>query len=207
MGTDNLHHKRKAWRKTRKENEKEEKSVIFIICEGEKTEINYFKSFQKEHKMTNLHIEKSQYGNTPMNIVQHGKEKYRDTDCDTVYCVFDKDEHADYCKAVTHINNGREPLISITSVPCFEYWFLLHFCETDRPYKKTGKKSAAELLIKDLKKYIPKYKKNAEDMYSILREYMQIAIERAKKIDEQQKKAGTDDPSTKVHLLIEALIK
>lgn len=47
MGTDNIYHQKKQSKLVRKHRQdREYKNSILIICEGEKTEPNYFKSFQ-----------------------------------------------------------------------------------------------------------------------------------------------------------------
>ncbi len=45
----------------------------------------------------------------------------------------------------------------ILSVPCFEYWFILHFCYTCSPFLPSGNKSAADNVVSELKKHLPDY--------------------------------------------------
>ncbi len=52
------------------------------------------------------------------------------------------------------LNRHPNVLILINN-PCFEFWLLLHFQQTSRPYNTCNE------VIRDLKKYIPGYDKNA----------------------------------------------
>ena len=59
MGTDNLFHKRKK-RKTeslrRKKAMKDPYDVVLIVCEGKKTEPNYFSEMKKAFRLSNANI-------------------------------------------------------------------------------------------------------------------------------------------------------
>ena len=92
-------------------------------------------------------------------------------------------------------------------VPCFEYWLLLHFEATTRPYARAGERSPADCVIDDLKKYLPGYTKGDKETFQKLRDKLELAIERAKRVQEQGVKNQTDNPSTQIHLFVEYLQK
>ena len=52
------------------------------------------------------------------------------------------------------------------SVPCFEYWLLLHFNYTTKLYMPCGKTSVGAAMLKDLKKYWPNYTKAGSGSFS-----------------------------------------
>ena len=140
MGSDNLHIRRSAERKSRKENIlKQRSSNWLIVCEGTKTEPNYFEkaiqdintniedkyrlkvkvvgkgvSTKSLVKATDLQIKIDKYSNS---VIPYGK----------IFVVFDKDSFSDddfddtikMCE-----DNGYIPLWSNQAI---EYWFLLHF--------------------------------------------------------------------------------
>jgi len=88
------------------------------------------------------------------------------------------------------------------SNPAFEFWFLLHFTPTARPFEN------AQTLIQELKQHWPSYDKSA-DMYRHLALNTEDAIERA----EQVLSGHTDttdcefpNPSTTVHRLVQELL-
>ena len=76
-----------------------------------------------------------------------------------VYCVFDQDEHPTYKEALSSIKDAMPGNIfcAITSVPCFEFWLLLHFDFTAKPIVRTGERSPGTNAEHELKKFLPKY--------------------------------------------------
>jgi hypothetical protein len=136
-------------------------------------------------------------GSDPVSIIKHAEKLYKESQkennaFDRVFCVFDKDQHGNYNTAVGMLSKANSKFTAITSVPCFEYWFLLHFEYTTKSF------SSASAVISDLKKYIPAYSKNNRRIFDTLNARLQIAIQNAEKANESARKAGTDNPSTKV---------
>jgi hypothetical protein len=196
----------------RSKNTRESYDVVLIVCEGEKTEPNYLKGICSEYQLNSANITVLGIGADPLSIANYAlKEFDRNKDYDRVYCVFDKDQHPSYQIALEKIDSSRNkkankiPIYAITSVPCFEYWLLLHFIESTRPYARAGSKSAGDQLLSSIKEYMPEYNKGYVNIYEITKDKINIAIERAKKIDVQQEKNGTDNPSTKFYQLVEYL--
>lgn len=180
-------------------------ALVLIVCEGKKTEPNYFKGLRDDLQLTNIKITNCPTGTDPMSIVDYALELYsKDYDYDNIYCVFDK-EHNNYQVALdkihAHYQNGI-PIYAITSVPCFEYWLLLHFIDSSRPYKPVGKKSAGDQLVSAVKKYIPDYHKGHKSIFDITKHNLNIAVTRAKKIEKLQRSNRSDNPSTKVYQLV-----
>jgi len=78
-----------------------------------------------------------------------------------------------YCEKVTVIINN----------PCLEYWYLLHFVETSKPF------ATYEKLEKELKKHLANYSKSEKfhtkqnnDIYLQLKPFINTAIKNAKKL-------------------------
>jgi len=145
MGTENLFHKRKAKNAAalrRRAVQRDAYAKILIVCEGEKTEPNYFNGARDHYGLNTANVEVcGDCGSDPMSIVRYAKQRYRqEKDAgdafDKVYCVFDKDAHANYEQARATITSAtpKDTYHAITSVPSFEYWLLLHFNYTTRPY-------------------------------------------------------------------------
>ena len=65
----------------------------------------------------------------------------------------------------------------IVSSPCFEIWYLCHY---DYSTKAFG---SNEEVINELKKRIPQYDKNKEDMYELLRPMQDNAVQNAKRLE------------------------
>lgn len=212
MGSDNLYHKRKqeAYKSLKRTIIKREQyKAVLIVCEGMKTEPNYFTGLCESLKLNraNIQIKNCPNGNDPLNIAKYAFDKKGDYDC--IFCVFDK-EHTTYQTALeklkTHNQKKRvTPILAITSVPCFEFWLLLHFVDTTKPYNQKGNKSPADQLMSELKAYIPGYSKGHESIFEKTSHLLESAITRAKRIDELQKQNGTDNPSTKVYQVVRYL--
>ncbi|MCW5588593.1 MAG: RloB domain-containing protein [Legionellales bacterium] len=211
MGTDNLHFKRKQQSiKTlaRKKGQRKPYDVVLIVCEGSKTEPNYLKGLCEYLQLNpaNIVIKSCSLGNDPMSIVNFALKEHKRDDYDRIYCVFDK-EHTNYQQALDKISSQNKiSIYAITSSPCFEYWLLLHYEDTSKPFHEKSNKSVGDQLKSLLKKYIKNYHEANKDIFVITQKHLKQAIIRAKRIDKMQEKNGTDNPSTKVYQLVEYLI-
>ena len=150
MGSDDLFKKRKVrkardisrWIAKRSENKK-----ILIVCEGQKTEPMYFKALKNDYRLlaTDIRIVSAKRSD-PMSLIKTAEIQYNESvnegdPFDSVFCVFDKDEHAHYNDAVKTIAKLQPKSVyyAITSVPCFEFWLLLHYCCTTRQFESKKK--------------------------------------------------------------------
>lgn len=217
MGSDNLHSKHKA--KKLKDHSRLLAKVkpydrVLIVCEGEKTEPYYFRGLRNEYKLdvTNVEIT-GDCDSDPLKIVQFAKQKYKDAKdkgnpFDKVYCVFDKDSHINYQGAINMVSSlkPRNTFFAINSVPCFEYWLLLHFVYTTKAFTASGKNSVAYNVIRDLKTYLPNYAKGQKDIFNCLKPSLTTAIQKASRANTQALNSSTDNPTTKVVELVEYLI-
>lgn len=219
MGSDDLFKKRKlrAAKEKRKKTERKNHDRVLIVCEGEKTEPFYFNGLRSAYKLDTANIKiTGDCGSDPMSIVDKAIEEYekskQDGNCfDRVYCVFDKDAHPKYQDAINKIKQlstgkNKKPFFVACSVPCFEYWLLLHFVYTTQPFSASGKNSVADNVIKELKKYIPTYEKGQDDIFVLLKDKLNFAIQNAKKANQESVENNTDNPSTAIVGLVEYLI-
>lgn len=159
--------------KKRKENTRTKIVRFLIVCEGERTEPNYFKALVKD-RYSEVRDEK---------IVGEGKstcalvkcalkikedlERIRQLPFDRVWVVFDKDDFKDFNKAIQ--------LAKIHSINCawtneaFELWYFLHF-----QYLNTGisRQDYIKKLQNEIRKHEGyadyKYKKNDPSIYKLL---------------------------------------
>ena len=75
------------------------------------------------------------------------------------FAFSDRDEHQSFAPTLREIQTGiqRGEIISaVPSVPCFEYWLLLHFENTTRPYPVSEDESSCSQVEKDLKRQMKK---------------------------------------------------
>ena len=166
------------------------KESILIVCEGEKTEPNYFKSLRERFKSKTIKIEIDEKSDsTPISVIKYAinKAEQNPESYDIIYCVIDRDRHNDFAKALDKIPKTKKygaKFYAILSVPCFEFWLLLHFAYTTKNFYAQGEQSPCENLITtELKKYLPKYAKNYKDFSKIITdENLDKAIKTAKQI-------------------------
>jgi len=224
MGSDKLFQKRKALSKSqlkRRPASKNPERRILIVCEGEKTEVIYFKYMAKKFGLqaTDSYYVKitGDCGSSPTSVVKYAEELAKEeydlgnNGYDKVFCVFDKDSHTDYHSAISlgqTLNKGRilkGKIETIKSVPCFEYWFIMHFKYTRAVYNASRGKSIGDMVLRDLKRIsdFSKYNKIiSEDQLNILFNNHEKAIENAEYGMEEYKKVGGDNPTTEVFKII-----
>lgn len=213
MGSDDLFHKRKAIKATqlaRRKSLRGPYAKVLIVCEGEKTEPNYFNGLKDHYGLNSANVEVcGECDSDPLSVVEFAKGRYREEKnagdpFDRVYCVFDKDTHASYQAAVDDINRAvpKETFFAITSVPCFEYWLLLHFQYTTKPYEALSGNSAGNQLLRELKVVMPDYEKGKQDIFAVLLDQMEFAKHNAVRALDAGRSGHTDNPTTHVHELV-----
>ena len=166
---------------------------FLIVCEGERTEENYFKSFRVLTRPKVIGL-----GYDPLALVNEALLLQGDDNYDQVWCVFDRDsvarERFNQAIAKADSNNIRVAY----SNEAFELWYLLHFVFCDSALHRA--------------EYIPKlgqhlgrsYRKNSETTYEDLKHRQQDAIRNAETLLNRYPTPNpeSDNPSTTVHLLV-----
>jgi len=86
----------------------------------------------------------------------------------------------------------------ISSIPCFEYWLLLHFTRTTKSF------SNAAAVRKELKseKYWPKYSKAHKGTFLTRLSQLETAIKNAEYALNEISNTNNPNPSTRVHELV-----
>ncbi|MFY4690256.1 RloB family protein [Campylobacter jejuni] len=194
MGTDDLHKKRNTKIRDRKP-KRQENEIILIVCEGEKTEINYLKQLKNFFRLNNITIDIiSSKDSNPLQVVKFAKEKNDLFDYNEVYCVFDKDTHANFTKAQEECEKYTKKYIkkdknfkfeAIISNPCFEFWILLHFTYTTKSFSTNS--PCNELINACLKAYIKNYTKNY-NFTNTIQQNLDTAITNAQKANKEAEK-------------------
>ncbi len=212
MGSETHHLKRQSRNLSRTSKKKNVLPFILIVCEGVKTEPNYFKWYVKNCRQQ-INIEIKGAGRNTLSLVEYAKficneiQSKSDMIFDQVWCVFDKDsfEINLYNRAFQFCD--KEGFHIAYSNECFEIWFLLHF-----NYYNTGM-TRQDVIHKlnaiFLEKFSIEYKKDIEGIYDLLKSRQSEAIRNAKKLEisYKTKKKHLQNPSTSVHVLVEELKK
>lgn len=190
------------------------KLVYFlIVCEGEKTEPNYFEALEKKLPRGTVELKIAGTGLNTLGLVNYAIKQRDDAlrKYDRVWAVFDKDDFP-----ARNFNNAIKKAVS-NNINCawtnqaFELWFLLHFQYVNSGMNRDLYKSYLEREIKTKSgnaAYV--YLKNNPNTFLILKRYgnQPQAIMWA----EQLKHKYTDhrfayhNPCTRVHELIEELL-
>jgi len=218
---DNALQKRFSYQSKNKNQKKEMTIHILIVCEGKKTEPNYFRSFPKKQGRFVYDLqfkgenesEENMGGNSPKKVVEKAIE-LRDNSIqkfDRVWAVFDKDDFRDFDAAISKAKSYN--VCCAWSNEAFELWFLLHFQYRNTGMKRDEYQKAIEYEInkswKNKKKPF-KYKKNALDMYDTLQKYgnQEQAIKWAQQLTQlyNDDKFSTQNPRTQVYELVKQLI-
>jgi len=186
--------------------------TVLIVCEGNKTEPNYFRSLCRELKLNtaNIKVVDSEYGTDPLSVVNYAIDEYKkDPLYDHVYCVIDRDRHATFDQAIdllhrTRLRNNGQIHGSI-SIPCFEYWLLLHFEYTTRPFNAPNGQSICNTVQDMLKKHIANYDKGM-DIHPVISDKIETAITNSRRVTVEMQQNASDNPSTNLHELVSHLL-
>ncbi|MCX6030999.1 MAG: RloB family protein [Chloroflexi bacterium] len=168
-----------------------------IVCEGEKTEPNYFRSFRVPRDVVDVRG----LGDNTLNLVKKALELRQDDDYDQVWCVFDRDDFPTQNFNAAVELAGNSGLHVAYSNEAFELWYLLHFNYHDTAISRRD-------YITKLSKLLGRpYVKNSERMYAELEGRQADAIRNAHRLLAQRDPPNPafDNPSTTVHLLVEQL--
>lgn len=194
---------------------KKPKLRIALVCEGEKTEQLYFSLFVDELRAANVRLEimDRECGSDPLSVVRFAQERFAgDNGIDTCFCVIDRDTHHTFDAAVElaatiqRKMSRKRKFRLIVSYPCFEFWFILHFGAYRRPFVASGRKSAGDNAVAELKSRLPSYKKTCLSSMKSLIADTSTAIRYADVALRDALKSGELNPSTEVHLLVQYLI-
>lgn len=203
--------------------------IYLIVCEGEKTEPNYFKSYQNAlEELKNearqiriirngediivktstigdkFEIKGTGYNTLSLVDVALNMKNKAFQDYEAVWCVFDKDSFKDEQFNNAIFKAEQHGILVAYSNEAFELWYLLHFDYHDTPIKRQ------DYRAKLTEKLGETYQKNSLTMYQNLEDKQEQAIKNAKRLLGKYgdcKKYATHNPSTTVHLLVEALNK
>lgn len=178
--------------------------TVLILCEDSQSGKNYLED-ARAHYRAIADVDIVHCGKTdPVGIVREAIS--RSVKYDTVYCVIDRDRHPSFDAAKALVLGHKKVKISV-SYPCFEYWFLLHFGYTDRPYVEEGNHSPADVLIRDLRKKdgFDDYDKGSRTKRfdQLLGAPLELAKKWSRVAREDAARRGHPNPSTEIDRVLE----
>ena len=179
------------------------KPRILVLCEATDPERSYFNALKADFDLTSVRV---QSAGTIADIMKRvDREVREDPTQEEIWCVLDHDERV---VEISRFNDWlRQPRRKTTridaamSVACFEYWLLLHFTFTNKPYRGTGDLSACKQVRRELSRHIANYDKTDSSTYRRFRDRLDTAIEHGRLVPVTQQAASATD----VEKLIERL--
>ena len=200
----------------RKINQRATIPKFLIVCEGEKTEPNYFRKFPVSTRPDIIEFDIQGDAGCTLSLVKETEKLKTEKGIkiggdykDQVWCVFDRDfknENFNAQNFNSAIALAKQKKFQVAySNDAFELWYILHF---EYYVSATHRDDYKKLLDKRLGH---KYKKNSGTMYDDLKDKQHRAIQHAKRLlenyDNDSSMTGNHNPSTTVHLLVEELNK
>ena len=188
-----------------KTGKKEQLPIILIVCEGERTEPNYFDQFE----VTNITIDPRGIGDNTIRLVKYAINESKRNDYDQVWCVFDKDSFPkdNFNNAVQLAQNNDFGIAY--SNESFELWYILHF---EYLNSQITRDQYINNIFKSKKDegFPDSYKKNDPNIYRILKPYQHVALKNAQNLSNNYESelipsSATQCPVTYVYKLVEEL--
>lgn len=205
----------------RKKDFRTKRQFYLIVCEGEKTEPNYFKGLKEDLPrgvLTYYQIDVEGTGRNTQSLVDEALrlkfayEKENSRPIDRLWVVFDRDSFSanDFNSAIHRCRDSNPEIGCAWSNEAFELWYLLHFHFYNNGI---GRAEYQGLIEGNLRPHLGenyRYEKNSEEMYSLLKTYgnQEDAIRNAKRLTanfEGRQDYANHNPSTMVWKLVEEL--
>lgn len=193
----------------RREPFRDPRPIVLIVCEGAETERQYFKKFATHHKNSRIEVKVADKTGVPFSLVKAAKQFKRESEIaakrqrdqnlayDSVWCVFDVDEHPNLHDArQTAAANG---IYLAISNPCFELWLVLHMREPPGMKHRHDIQDLLKSLVADYDKHVD------FDRYA---PGYPAAVIRAKRLDNQARLDNDlgRNPTTNVYELTELIL-
>lgn len=172
---------------------------ILLICEGKKTEPQYFEELRSAYRHPDIEVCTLHGDHTdPLNLVLFGHKRFLHGgdnghgkrmlphSFDEIYVLFDRDEHPSYASAIKKAqelepslyNDFNKPVLfkTLPSNPCFELWLVLHYREVFHlPHRNE--------LFEELEQRWNGYDKGATRLFAKTWELVPDACKRAHKLN------------------------
>lgn len=182
------------------------KPVHLFICEDSKSSKYYMEGLGKVHNI-NIKAENA-YGTSPENVLRSAKEKlslFQDEGTATVYCLFDKDDCEDSKFKQVIADCKSSHIVPVISIPCYEYWLLLHLKKTNQPF--TDSQECCEVFRAEYNRkfntnFNVKQLKSRKEIFEDLKNKLNTAIKNAESLNLNE----NENPYTNMHEVIKSLI-
>ncbi|MCB8950790.1 MAG: RloB domain-containing protein [Ardenticatenales bacterium] len=182
----------------RRQNRRNLRKTFLIVCEGSKTEPNYFEGFRVPREIYDV----KGMGDNTIRLVREAIKLKEQGNYDQVWVVMDKDDFpVDHFNGAIEMARAKNICVAYSN-EAFELWYLLHF---DYHNTAVSRRTYRERLSKRLGF---SYEKNNPRMYELLEDRQPVAMQNARRLLDVysgNSRPAYDNPSTTVHLLVEQL--
>ena len=205
----------------RKKDIRVKRKYYLIVCEGEKTEPNYFQGLKDDLPkgvLTYCQIDIEGTGRNTQSLVDESLrlklayEKDSNRPIDRLWVVFDRDSFSanDFNNAILRCQNATPAIGCAWSNEAFELWYLLHFQYYENGMSRRDYKGLIENSLKPFVGNDYRYEKNSVEMYALLKQYGNLddAIRNAKRLSANfgdRQDYANHNPCTMVWRLVEEL--
>jgi hypothetical protein len=124
---------------------------ILIVCEGAETEPNYFESLRDYLKLSTISVKIEDRAGAPISVVEEARaqvekrlQDFRDgrtnaPPFEAIWCVFDVENprHNQTFDRAVQVADQNDYQLAVSN-PAFEFWYVLHFERTTRPFADGG---------------------------------------------------------------------
>ncbi|MHB1869471.1 MAG: RloB family protein [Steroidobacteraceae bacterium] len=193
-------------RLARQKASREGQPAILVVCEGRETEPNYIDGLRDRLRINAaaVHIERGDSVTDPVGLVRKAQRIFKaDRDYDLVFVICDGDSHhlaAARALAAQRLRNSAGAVTQvqvIASCPSIEFWLLLHFEYSARPFR-----TAAEVQ-QALRAHLPDYRKNDRDIFRKAALGLDLACRRVAQLKTELSAKGASVPDTDMPLLVD----
>lgn len=210
MARDNHPRERRAKALARKKGTRPPYDRVLIVCEGTKTEPQYFQEILRQFRIPSAHIKVIPAdGTSPLQVVNSALAEFQKTrEYDRIFAVFDRDDHLTYANALARAaaldgsqRNDEKKAVRFAaapSVPCFELWLLLHF-------QNVFAFAHRDELIDQLAGHLGGYSKGAKGTYAQTEPMLAAATARAVHLRTQFVAETGTDPFTRIDEVVALL--
>lgn len=184
--------------------------AILVVCEGRATEPNYIDGLCAHLRINAaaVHIEAGDSVTDPAGLVRKAQRLFKsDRDYDLVYVVCDGDSNhlaAARALAARPLRNAAGAITVvqiIASCPSIEFWLLLHFEYSARPFRNVAEVQQA------LRAHLPDYRKSDRDIFRKTAAGFDLACQRVQQLKAELRASGGTEPGTDMPLLVEQFRK
>ena len=168
---------------------------ILVLFEGQKTERIYFSALKVEMRLPSVRVLPTKVRGLRGLTKAADEARLSDPGLDEIWCVLDHDGreeevrkflvwHERACK-----RRGGPKIEAVISDPCFEYWLLLHFEYTTRPFHRVG---GCEQATRMLRRHVNDYRKGDRRFFDGLSGLRNAAVQNAERAAKAGPSPGTD---------------